>query len=110
MRNNKSILSVKLINTALICLSLSACIGTAVGVVVDTAIEVVKIPVKVAGAVVDMAVPDKTEKEDKFHLQLNDTALSDDTALRDETALSKKTSVINIDHNAKSEKPGTDNK
>jgi len=98
MRNNKSILSVKLINTALICLSLSACIGTAVGVVVDTAIEVVKIPVKVAGAVVDMAVPDKTEKEDKFHLQLNDTALS------------KKKSEINIDHNAESEKPGTDNK
>ena len=35
-------------------LSLTACIGTAVGLVVDTAIEVVKIPFKVGAAVVDV--------------------------------------------------------
>lgn len=38
--------------------SLSACLGTVVGVVVDTTIEVVKVPFKVAGAVVDVATGD----------------------------------------------------
>jgi hypothetical protein len=42
-----------------ICGSLSACIGTVVGVVVDTAIEVVKVPFKVGRAVIEVAIPDK---------------------------------------------------
>ncbi|MFT4629104.1 MAG: hypothetical protein ACI8PV_000212 [Dinoroseobacter sp.] len=54
-----------------ICGSLSACIGTVVGVVVDTAIEVVKVPFKVGRAVIDVATPDKkkskSEREDDEH-------------------------------------------
>lgn len=38
--------------------SLTACVGTVVGVVVDTAVEVVKIPFKVGGAVIDVVTPD----------------------------------------------------
>ena len=52
-----------------ICGSLSACIGTVVGVVVDTAIEVVKVPFKVGRAVIDVAIPDnkpsKSEQDDE---------------------------------------------
>lgn len=44
----------------LLCLGLlSGCIGTVVGAAVDTAIEVVKIPIKVGAAVVDVVTPDK---------------------------------------------------
>jgi hypothetical protein len=46
-----------------ICGSLSACIGTVVGVVVDTAIEVVKVPFKVGRAVIDVATPDKKKSK-----------------------------------------------
>ena len=38
-----------------VCLSTSACVSTVVGAVVDTAIEVAKVPFKVAGAVIDVA-------------------------------------------------------
>ncbi len=52
-----------------ICGLLSACIGTVVGVVVDTAIEVVKVPFKVGRAVIDVAIPDskpsKSEQDDE---------------------------------------------
>jgi hypothetical protein len=52
-----------------ICGSLSACIGTVVGAVVDTAIEVVKVPFKVGRAVIDVAIPDnkpsKSEQDDE---------------------------------------------
>lgn len=48
-----------------ICTLLSACLGTAVGVVVDTAIEVVKIPFKVGGAIIEVAIPDKDEDRSK---------------------------------------------
>ena len=41
-----------------LCGLLSACIGTVVGVVVDTAIEVVKVPFKVGRAVIDVASSD----------------------------------------------------
>jgi hypothetical protein len=58
----------------LICGSLSACIGTVVGLVVDTAIEVVKVPFKVGRAVIDVASPDKkkskaskSERDDDEH-------------------------------------------
>ncbi len=42
----------------MLCLSLTACLGTVVGVVVDTTIEVVKIPFKVGAAVVDVVTGD----------------------------------------------------
>ena len=45
-------------------LVLSGCVGTLVGAAVDTTIEVVKVPFKVAGAVVDLAVPDDDEDEE----------------------------------------------
>lgn len=48
----------KLILILLFCLSTTACIGTMVGVVVDTTIEVVKIPFKVGAAVIDVATDD----------------------------------------------------
>jgi hypothetical protein len=42
-------------------LMLQACVTTIVGAVVDTAIEVVKIPFKVGGAIIDAASSDKEE-------------------------------------------------
>ena len=41
-----------------LCLLLVSCVGAVVGAAVDTTIEVVKIPFKVVGAAVDLAVPD----------------------------------------------------
>ena len=38
------------------CLLLQACAGTAVGTAVDVTIELVKVPFKLAGAAVDLAV------------------------------------------------------
>jgi len=40
-----------------LCLLLFSCVGAVVGAVVDTTIEVAKVPFKVAGAAVDLAVP-----------------------------------------------------
>lgn len=48
----------------LLCLALSGCIGAAVGVVVDTTIEVAKIPFKVGAAVVDVVSGDDDEDDD----------------------------------------------
>ena len=42
----------------LLCLLLSNCVGIVVGAVVDTTIEVVKVPFKVVGAAVDLVIPD----------------------------------------------------
>jgi len=39
-------------------LLLFSCVGMVASAVVDTTIEVVKVPFKVAGAAVDLAVPD----------------------------------------------------
>lgn len=50
-----------LVLVALLCTS---CVGTVLGVAVDTTIEVAKLPFKVAGAVVDVAVPDDDDDED----------------------------------------------
>jgi len=58
-------LLIKWLCIVLISLNLSACLGTAVGVVVDTAIEVVKVPFKVGGAVIDVMTDDKDEKDDE---------------------------------------------
>ena len=41
-----------------LCLLLFSCVGAVVGAVVDTTIEVAKVPFKVAGAAVDLAGPD----------------------------------------------------
>ena len=43
---------------AALCLLLFSCVGAVVGAVVDTTIEVAKVPFKVAGAAVDLAGPD----------------------------------------------------
>ncbi|MFT4887318.1 MAG: hypothetical protein ACJAS2_002535 [Pseudohongiellaceae bacterium] len=45
----------------LLMLFLSSCVGVVVGAVVDTTIEVAKVPFKVAGAAVDVIVPDKDD-------------------------------------------------
>lgn len=44
-------------------LLLFSCVGAVVGAVVDTTIEVVKVPFKVVGAAVDLAVPDDDDDE-----------------------------------------------
>lgn len=41
-----------------LCLLLFSCVGAVVGAVVDTTIEVAKVPFKVAEAALDLAVPD----------------------------------------------------
>jgi hypothetical protein len=46
-------------------LSLQGCVSTIVGAVVDTTIEVAKVPFKVGGAIVDMATSDKDDKAKK---------------------------------------------
>lgn len=55
-----------------IVLSLTACVGTLVGAVVDTAIEIVKVPFKVGGAIIDVATPN-----DKF-TNLNESHIKQD--------------------------------
>lgn len=45
-----------------ICLLLSSCVGAVVGAAVDTTIEVAKVPFKVAGAAVDLAIPDDDDE------------------------------------------------
>lgn len=42
-------------------LFLFSCVGTVVGAAVDTTIEVAKVPFKVVGAAVDLALPDDDE-------------------------------------------------
>ncbi|HIF74301.1 MAG TPA: hypothetical protein EYG31_13310 [Porticoccaceae bacterium] len=39
------------------CVFLISCVGTVVGVAVDASVEIAKIPFKVIGAAVDIAVP-----------------------------------------------------
>ena len=55
--------SFKLGVSLLICLSLSACVGTVVGAAVDTTIEVAKVPFKVAGAAIDLVIPDADDDD-----------------------------------------------
>ncbi|MFK7863255.1 MAG: NF038104 family lipoprotein [Pseudohongiellaceae bacterium] len=42
----------------LVVLCLTGCVGAVVGAAVDTTIEVAKVPFKVAGAAVDVIIPD----------------------------------------------------
>ena len=43
----------------LVCLSLSACVGAVVGAAVDTT----KVPFKVAGAAIDLVIPDADDDD-----------------------------------------------
>lgn len=45
-----------------LCLVLFSCVGAVVGAAVDTTIEVAKVPFKVVGAAVDLAVPDDDDE------------------------------------------------
>lgn len=47
----------------LVGLGVNSCVGTVVGAAVDTTIEVAKVPFKVAGAAVDVLVPDDDDDE-----------------------------------------------
>ncbi|MBT3531634.1 MAG: hypothetical protein HOF74_07825 [Gammaproteobacteria bacterium] len=49
---------IRIVFISLLCLASGSCVGTIVGVAVDTTIEVAKVPFKVVGAAVDLAVPD----------------------------------------------------
>jgi hypothetical protein len=48
----------------LLSLSLQGCVGLIVGTAVDVAVEVVKVPFKVGGAIVDVATDDDEEKDE----------------------------------------------
>ncbi|MDA1370182.1 MAG: NF038104 family lipoprotein [Proteobacteria bacterium] len=50
------------ISLVILCLALNSCVGTVVGAVVDTTIEVVKVPFKVVGATADLLIPDKDDE------------------------------------------------
>jgi hypothetical protein len=56
---------VRITGVALCCLLLNGCLGTVVGTAVDVTLEVAKIPFKVAGAIVDVAIPDGEKKDEK---------------------------------------------
>lgn len=43
----------------LFCLSLQACLGSIIGTTADVAIEVIKVPFKVGGAVIDVVTGDE---------------------------------------------------
>ena len=47
----------------ILCLALQSCAGALMGAGVDTAIEVVKVPFKLAGSVVDLVIPGDDEDE-----------------------------------------------
>ena len=47
----------------ILCMALESCAGALVGAGVDTAIEVVKVPFKLAGSVVDLVIPGDDEDE-----------------------------------------------
>ena len=65
----------------LLCIFQSSCIvGTVVGAVVDTTIEVVKIPFKVGGAVIDVITPDEfaddiKSSEDELDLDSDEASI-----------------------------------
>ncbi|MSR11852.1 MAG: hypothetical protein EXR84_08640 [Gammaproteobacteria bacterium] len=56
----------KLLISGILLLSITSngCVGAIVGAAVDTTIEVVKIPFKVVGAAVDLAIPDDDEDDE----------------------------------------------
>ena len=63
-------------------LMLSGCIGSLIGAVVDTTVEVVKIPFKVGGAIIDVVTSDDlTEKNRSADRSKSD---EDDMAMQSE--------------------------
>jgi len=54
----KTVLLIALLQT-------SACVGTLIDVTTDVAIGVAKVPFKVAGAAIDLAMPDDDKQDDK---------------------------------------------
>ena len=56
----------------MLCAGMSGCVGTLVGAVVDTTIEVAKIPFKVGGAVVDVVSGDDDEEPEQEQQQADD--------------------------------------
>ena len=50
------------ISLVILCLALNSCVGTVVDAVVDTTIEVVKVPFKLVGATVDLIIPDNDDE------------------------------------------------
>lgn len=59
----KYIFWIKILSMLSLVFMLQGCISTIVGTVVDTAIEVVKVPFKVGGAIIDAASGDKEEEK-----------------------------------------------
>lgn len=55
----------KLVSLLLLCFLLQGCLGKIVGTTADVAIEVVKIPFKVGGAVIDVVSGDGSAKSKK---------------------------------------------
>lgn len=47
-----------------LCIALSSCVGAVIGTAVDATVEVAKVPFKVAGAAVDVIVPDDDDDND----------------------------------------------
>ena len=67
-------------------LSLSACIGTVVGAVVDTTIEIVKIPFKVVGAAVDVVTPDDLNDLSPAGVDIDDELDAEQAAIKMENS------------------------
>lgn len=55
----------KVVALCVLCCAMTGCLGAVVGTAVDVTLEVAKVPFKVAGAVVDVAVPDDDDDEDE---------------------------------------------
>lgn len=60
---SNSVRKARLLPVLAIFLLVNSCIGSIVGVAVDTTIEVVKVPFKVAGAAIDLAIPDGDDED-----------------------------------------------
>ncbi|MEY4730050.1 MAG: hypothetical protein RL020_1208 [Pseudomonadota bacterium] len=61
----KYLARIKILSAMVLLLALQGCISTIVGTVVDTAIEVVKVPFKVGGAIIDAASSKEEDKKTK---------------------------------------------
>jgi|ETNmetMinimDraft_28_1059901.scaffolds.fasta_scaffold46313_2 hypothetical protein len=52
-----------LLGGTILILALHSCVGALTGAVVDTTIEVAKVPFKIVGAAVELVIPDDDEAE-----------------------------------------------
>jgi hypothetical protein len=66
--------------------ALTACLGTVVGAVVDTTIEVVKIPFKVVGAAVDVVTGDELTDLSESDLKGTESIDSEAAAIKMENS------------------------